>query len=277
MFENWYAVFGDKKFAVVFLITFFIYFLGMIAGALRFAGIKTGLITTSFSLSNVVYLVNRLSNLVQTPFLGSMVDIAYRNSSLEELKIKLHMIIFAGTLGYLVGFFFFTTFERIFEKWIVLFDKDKNLLKTFLYFFNPRSWFFFIRSIGKPAFYLSYGELRRVPGVVFWSSTLIGAFWTTGVLSAMYASVLAPEFARTATILSGIVNGVATVLFTIFLDPIVANITDKVYNKQEKIEYLYNVVWVIMVTSVLGTILAHFVLYPGAWIIAKITILFSKI
>ncbi|MFN3995153.1 MAG: lipid II flippase family protein [bacterium] len=277
MFESWFYVFGDKKFVVVFFITFFIYFLGMVAGALRFAGIKTELITTSFSLLNVISLISRLSNLIQTPFLGSMVDLAYKNNSLEELKIKLHMIIFAGTLGYFVGFFFFTTFEKIFEKWIVLFDKDRNLVKTFLYFFNPRSWFFFVRNISKPVFYLSYKELKRVPSVVFWSSTLIGAFWTTGVLSAMYASVLAPEFARTATILSGIVNGVATVLFTIFLDPIVANITDKVYNKQERIEYLYNVIWVIMVTSVLGTILAHFVLYPGAWIIAKVTIIFSKI
>ncbi|MCX7759054.1 MAG: lipid II flippase Amj family protein [bacterium] len=269
--------FSDKRFWVVFFITFFIYFIGTVSGALRFAGIKTKLITTSFSLLNVITLISRLSNLIQTPFLGSMVDIAYRDGQLDVLRLKIHFIILASTLGCLVGIFLFTTFEKIFVKWIEVFDRKKGMVSTFVYFFYPRSFFFFLRSISRPLFYLRIDYLRRVPFVVFWSSTLIGAFWTTGVLSAIYASVIVPEFARTATILSGIVNGVATILFTIFLDPVVANITDKVYNGDESLEYLYNVLWVNLIGALLGTILAHFVFYPGAVVIANITIIFSKI
>ena len=99
----------------------------------------------------------------------------------------------------------------------------------------------------------------------------MSAFWTTGVLSAMYASVLVPEYARTATILSGIVNGIATILFTIFLDPIIAHITDKVYNNQKDIKFLYNSVFLMLIFTLLGTILAQFVLKPGAYLIAIIT------
>ncbi|MCS7164778.1 MAG: DUF2837 family protein [Candidatus Calescibacterium sp.] len=270
-------LFYDKRFLVVFVITFFIYFIGTVSGALRFAGIKIKLITTSFSLLNVIALISRLSNLIQTPFLGSMVDIAYRDGQLDILRLKIHLIIFASTLGCILGIALFTTFEKIFIKWIDLFDRKKSMVSTLVYFLYPKSYFFFISSISRPVFYLSWERLKRVPVVVFWSSMLIGAFWTTGVLSAIYASVLVPEFARTATILSGIVNGVATILFTIFLDPIIANITDKVYNGKENIEYLYNVMWVNLIAGTIGTILAHIVFYPGAIIISKITILFSRI
>jgi hypothetical protein len=42
----------------------------------------------------------------------------------------------------------------------------------------------------------------------------------------MYASALAPELARTATTLSGVVNGVGTLLLVILIDPVSALITD---------------------------------------------------
>lgn len=270
-------IIADKRFLIVFFITFFIYFLSSFAGSLRFAGIKNKLITTSFSLSNIVYLVVRLSNLIQTPFLGSMVDIAYKEKDIDGLAIKLHLIILASTLGSICGIIFFTTGEKIFSKWIEIFDKKKNIISTFIYSLNLKTIYFLFSCLSLPKFYLDKDLLRKVPSMVFWSSCIVGAFWTTGVLSAIYASVIVPEFARTATILSGIVNGVATILYSIFLDPIIANITDKVYNEQEKIEYLYNVIWVSIIASILGTLLAHFVLYPGAWIIAQITLIFSKI
>ncbi len=276
-FEVLISCFTDKRFIIVFFITVFIYFLAAVASPLRFAGIKMGLLSTSFSFFNVLSLISRLANLLQTPFLGSMVDIAFKTNQLDQLKIKLHLIIVASSLGYILGFFFFSTFEKIFYKWLEIFDKQKSLLRTFFYFFDFRTWIFIFRSLSLPRFGLDMVYLKRVPLLIWVSSTLISAFWTTGVLSAMYASVIVPEFARTATILSGVINGVATILFTIFLDPIIANITDKVYNSSEKIEYLYNVVWAVMVSTVIGTVLAHLVFYPGAVIIAKVTLIFSKI
>ncbi|MEN3015544.1 MAG: DUF2837 family protein [bacterium] len=270
-------ILSDKRFIVVFIITFFIYFSGSAAASIRFAGIKTKLLNTSYSLANVIFLIVRLSNLLQTPFLGSMVDIAYKENSLDLLRIKIHLIILASTLGSIIGIFFFSTSEIIFRKWVELFDRKKSVLSTIAYALSFKTIIFIIKSLTIPKFYLKKEYLRRVPRVVFFSCVIIGAFWTTGVLSAIYASVIVPEYARTATILSGIVNGVATILFTIFLDPIVANITDKVYNNQENIEYLYNVMWVNLVGTVLGTILAQIVFLPGAIVIAYITTLFSKI
>ena len=265
------SLFQDKRLVIVFIITFFINFLSVSSSSLRFAGIKTNSLTTSLSLSNIVLLITRLANLFQTPFLGSMIDLAFKYHQVNLLIIKLHIIIFSATLGSLIGILFFNTFENIFTKWINLFNKTLSIPKTFYYLFYFKTYVYLIKSIAKPNFYLDLKTLKSVPKTIVISSLFVSAFWTSGVLSAMYASVIVPEYARTATILSGIVNGIATILFTIFLDPIIAHITDKVYNKEKDIKFLYNSVFLMLVFTFLGTILAQFVLKPGAYLIAFIT------
>ncbi|MGC8734523.1 MAG: lipid II flippase family protein [bacterium] len=262
---------NDKRLIIIFVITFFINFLSVASASLRFAGIKTNSITTSLSLSNIILLITRLANLFQTPFLGSMIDLAFKHNQIDILLLKLHIIIFSATLGTFVGILFFNTFENIFIKWINLFNKTLSIPKTFYYLIYPKTYISLIKSLTKINFYLDKKELKEVPKIIIFSSFFVSAFWTTGVLSAMYASVLVPEYARTATILSGIVNGIATILFTIFLDPIIAHITDKVYNKQKDIKFLYNSIFLMLVFTFLGTILAQFVLKPGAYLIAIIT------
>jgi len=269
--DIFFILLSDKRLIIIFVITFFINFLSVSSASLRFAGIKTNSITTSLSLSNIILLITRLANLFQTPFLGSMIDLAFKNNQTDTLLLKLHVIISSATLGTLVGILFFNTFENIFIKWIRLFNKTLSIPKTFYYLIYPKTYISIIKSISRVNFYLDKKELREVPKVIIFSSLFVSAFWTTGVLSAMYASVLVPEYSRTATILSGIVNGIATILFTIFLDPIIAHITDKVYNNQKDIKFLYNAVFLMLVFTLLGTILAQFVLKPGAIVIAFIT------
>jgi hypothetical protein len=269
--DIFFILLSDKRLIIIFVITFFINFLSVSSASLRFAGIKTNSITTSLSLSNIILLITRLANLFQTPFLGSMIDLAFKNNQTDTLLLKLHVIISSATLGTLVGILFFNTFENIFIKWIRLFNKTLSIPRTFYYLIYPKTYISIIKSISRVNFYLDKRELREIPKVIIFSSLFVSAFWTTGVLSAMYASVLVPEYSRTATILSGIVNGIATILFTIFLDPIIAHITDKVYNNQKDIKFLYNAVFLMLVFTLLGTVLAQFVLKPGAIVIAFIT------
>jgi hypothetical protein len=269
--DIFFILLSDKRLIIIFVITFFINFLSVSSASLRFAGIKTNSITTSLSLSNIILLITRLANLFQTPFLGSMIDLSFKNNQTDTLLLKLHVIIFSATLGTLVGILFFNTFENIFIKWINLFNKTLSIPRTFYYLIYPKTYISIIKSISRVNFYLDKKELSEIPKVIIFSSLFVSAFWTTGVLSAMYASVLVPEYSRTATILSGIVNGIATILFTIFLDPIIAHITDKVYNNQKDIKFLYNAVFLMLVFTLLGTVLAQFVLKPGAIVIAFIT------
>ena len=96
------------------------------------------------------------------------------------------------------------------------------------------------------------------------------AIITIGVLSALYAGYLNPEFRATASNLSAIINGVATILMFIFIDPYLSIMTDDVVlgnTKESKFrEYIVYMVF----ARVLGTVLAQFILIPSARIIAWI-------
>jgi hypothetical protein len=60
------------------------------------------------------------------------------------------------------------------------------------------------------------------------------AIITVGVLSALYAGYLNPEFRTTASNLSAIVNGVATILMFIFIDPFLSVMTVDVIQGKTK-------------------------------------------
>ena len=74
--------------------------------------------------------------------------------------------------------------------------------------------------------------------LLFVANTVLQAVYAIGVVAAIYASVRDPAFARTAySLLSGIVNGIGTFAFTLFVDPTAAGIVDSaVHGKRTVIE-----------------------------------------
>ncbi len=113
--------------------------------------------------------------------------------------------------------------------------------------------------------------MRLIPKRLFVINMLITSIYTIGVLSALYAGLLAPERSTTAVMASGLINGIATMLLAIFVDPKVSVLADDV--AKGKRSYLY-LKWtsVTMVTSrVAGTLLAQLMFIPGAYYIAWLT------
>jgi hypothetical protein len=86
----------------------------------------------------------------------------------------------------------------------------------------------------------------------------------------MYASVLAPELARTTTTLSGGVNGVGTLLLVILIDPVSALITDQALRgKRPASEVSHIVIW--QVTGrFIGTLLAQLLFFPAALLVVHL-------
>jgi len=81
---------------------------------------------------------------------------------------------------------------------------------------------------------------------------------------------LNPEFRSTASNLSAIINGVATILMFIFIDPFLSFMTDDVILGKVK-ESLFRKYIVYMVFArLLGTVLAQFIFLPSAQLIAWI-------
>jgi hypothetical protein len=116
-------------------------------------------------------------------------------------------------------------------------------------------------------------ELVKPRGVgwgVLLANCLAQALITVGVLASLYAGYLNPEFRVTASQLSAVVNGFATILLFALIDPQLSVMTDDVVEGRVS-EPLFRrtIVW-ISLSRLIGTFLAQPLLLPGAAAIAWI-------
>ena len=94
------------------------------------------------------------------------------------------------------------------------------------------------------------------------------AIFTIGVLSALYAGYLNPEFRSTASNLSAIINGLATILMFIFIDPFLSVMTDDVVLGKARESLFRRYIVYMVIARIIGTVIAQFLFIPSAKIIA---------
>ena len=93
------------------------------------------------------------------------------------------------------------------------------------------------------------------------------ALLTVGGIASLYAGYLYPEFWVTASQLSAVVNGFATILLFVLIDPQLSVMTDDVVEgRVSEADYRRTIVWLSM-SRVAGTLLAQLLLLPSAWLI----------
>ena len=96
------------------------------------------------------------------------------------------------------------------------------------------------------------------------------AIWTVGVFAPLYAGYLNPELRLTSSNLSAIVNGVATILMFIFIDPYLSVLTDDVVEgKMSDSAFRRVIVWLVG-SRLAGTIVAQIILLPATVLIVKV-------
>ena len=100
-------------------------------------------------------------------------------------------------------------------------------------------------------------------------NTVAMAVWSVGVFAALYAGYLRPDLRVTASQMSAVVNGIATILMFAFIDPYLSLMTDDVAaGKIEESYFRRSVVW-LTGSRLAGTVLAQVILVPAAlWIVA---------
>jgi len=76
-----------------------------------------------------------------------------------------------------------------------------------------------------------------------------------------------PPVARTAIGLSGVVNGIGTIAFTLFVDPTSAIITDQAIHGKRTVEEVRSMVFYLSLTAIIGSLLSQAILYPAGVII----------
>ncbi|MBT2755707.1 lipid II flippase Amj family protein [Mesobacillus foraminis] len=258
---------------LIALFIFVIHSIETLAYAVRLSGARVKMIASALSLFNIMVIVSRLANMMQQPFTGSLIDNAPKENTLEFVEAQLRILIGASTLGTLFGIILFPTFIALFSRAIIHLSEEKGsvpslIKRLFSFQYIKRG----LTHFSLPKFeYLHGTRMKEIPIRLFFVNMIITAIYTIGVLSALYAALLAPERAATTIMASGLINGVATILLVIFIDPKLSVLADDVVNQRGSYNKLKSLSLMMVTSRLLGTILAQVLFLWGARYIAWLT------
>jgi len=260
----------DAQLWIICLLTAGINLIGTMAYAARIAGVRTRRIAMSFALFNILVLVSRLSNSFLAPFLAKRIEVRLATGGGEALLWDFRMVLVSAAVAVLVGIVLVPTAQRLFAAAIGYFQEHRSTTRLLLRSATPAG----LRTIKDSLSLPSAGQLRDLakPRGVGWgvllANCLAQALLTVGVLASLYAGYLNPEFRVTASQLSAVINGMATILLFALIDPQLSVMTDDVVEGRVS-EPLFRrtIVW-ISFSRLAGTVLAQAVFLPSAIAIA---------
>ncbi|WP_324739891.1 lipid II flippase Amj family protein [Tsuneonella sp. CC-YZS046] len=262
----------DMQLAVICLLTFGINLIGALAYAARIAGVRTRRIAVSFALFNVLVLLSRLSNSFLGPFLAKRIENALAEGTGEFLLRDFRMILLSATIATIAGTLMIPTVQRWFCSAINDFQDHRSIPKLVMHAF-ARGGLGYIRRTSTAPRMTHVAELRKprgISGTVIFLNVLAQALLTVGVVASLYAGYLYPEYRVTASQLSAVVNGFATILLFVLIDPQLSVMTDDVVagNISEPM-FRRTIVW-LSLSRIAGTLLAQMLFLPAAWLVVLV-------
>ena len=249
---------------LVILLAFLINLITTLSYSVRIVGIRTGRIAISFSLFNILVLISRTAYGFQAPLLANTVE---KNIKLGVFTgmADFQWIIFASTIATVIGGFLIPSFQRLLSIAVLKFSETKSVPKIFLRSLSKEGVYHFKESLVWPKSQnLKINFLDNFPWKVFLMNVFAVAILTIGVLSSIYAGYLNPDFRSTASSLSAIINGMATILMFVFIDPFLSSMTDDVVlGKCSEATFRRYIVYMV-IARVVGTVLSQILLLPSA-------------
>ncbi|MFP7492348.1 lipid II flippase Amj family protein [Terribacillus saccharophilus] len=262
-----------EKLLFIALFIFIIHSIETLAYAVRLSGARVKMIASALSLFNIMVIVSRMANMMQQPFTGSLIDNAPEENTLAVVESQFRILIGASTIGTVFGIILLPTFVALFSRAIIHLSEEKGSVPSLVKrFFSLQYIKRSITHFSLPKFsYLRQTKVKDIPIRLFLVNMIITAIYTIGVLAALYASLLAPERSSTAIMASGLINGIATILLVIFIDPKLSVIADDVVNQRGSYNKLKSMSLMMVTSRLLGTLLAQLFFVWGAEYIAWFT------
>jgi hypothetical protein len=254
---------------IVLVLTFIINLVGILSFSVRIVGIRTGRIAISIALFNILVLVSRTANGFQAPLLAKTVENDIKHG-IPGNEFMFRMLILSCSLATVLGALLIPTFQRILSKAVINFSAHKSMSKLILHGFSKAGISYFKDNITIPVKEnISSIELNKeFPWRIFILNTVAVAITTIGVLSAVYASYLNPEYRTTASNLSAFINGFATILMFVFIDPHLSVMTDDVALGKSSAASFRKYVIYMAFARLAGTLLAQLLFIPCAKLLA---------
>jgi len=256
----------DKQLVFTCLLTFIIHLIGTLAYSVRIAGVRTKRIAVSFALFSILILVSRTSNTFLGPFLAKRVESSLSAGATNNLLSDFRWLLISASVATLVGAVLIPTFQRVFSRAVLHFQAHRSIPKLILHGFF-KGGLSYVKDVASLPASANLTEIHKAHGVSV-SVTILNvgavALWTVGVFAALYAGSLDPTVRVTSSTLSSVINGGATVLMAIFIDPHMSGMTDDVIAGQvSESQFRRAVVWLVG-SRFAGTVLAQLLLAPSA-------------
>jgi hypothetical protein len=259
----------DIQLLVLCSLTFVIHLIGTLAYAVRIAGVRTRRIAISFALFNILVLVSRTSNSFQGPFLAKRIEHNIAQGVSNGLLTDFRWLLLSASLATILGAIFIPTFQRIFSRAVLHFQVHRSIPRLLMhgFFKGGLSQLKELASVPAVANVTRINKNRGLsPGFILLNAAAV-ALWTIGAFAALYAAYLNPDLRVTSSTLSGVVNGVATIMMFIFIDPQMSVMTDDVIEgTTSEPHFRRAVVWLVG-SRLAGTVLAQAILVPAAALI----------
>jgi Alternate to MurJ len=260
----------DTGLLIICALTFVIHLVGTLAYSVRIAGTRTRRIALSLSLFNVLILVSRTSNSFQAPLLAKRVEqniAAGVTGGVGDFR----WLLASASAATLIGALLIPTFQRLLSRWVMAVGTNRAAGSMLRRRPSP-SLIAHVREAAVLPRWSNVAALRsgrHLPWSVVVMNTVAMAVWSVGVFAALYAGYLRPDLRVTASQMSAVVNGIATILMFACIDPYLSLMTDDVAAGTIQESYFRrSVVW-LTGSRLVGTVLAQLILVPAAlWIVA---------
>ncbi len=242
-----------------------------LAYSTRISGARVKLIATALSLFSTMVIVARFSTMFQQPLTAKLIAQAPVVNRLTFIEEQYRILIAVTSIGVLIGILLFPTFINIFSRAIVQLSNERGSVVSLVRKnFNLDGAKKIVKCIRLPRIsYLKGIPLSAIPKRLFVINVVISAVFTVGVLSSIYASMIVPKgYSQAALMSSGIVNGIATILLTLFIDPKASVLADRVVKKESSYLYLKSYSMTMLSSKFVGTLLAQVIFIPAAYYIA---------
>jgi Alternate to MurJ len=262
----------DTQLAIVCGLTFVVHLIGTLAYSVRIAGVRTRRIAVSFALFNILVLVSRTSNSFQGMFLAKRIENNLVNHAAHNLLADFRWLLLSATLATVAGAILIPTFQRLFSRAVVHFQIHRSIPQLLLRMFFPGGLAQIKDSVRLPAAgnLSTLAAKQGVPTQTILLNVIAIALWTVGSFAALYAAFLNPQLRGTAITLSPIVNGTATILMFVFIDPGMSVMTDDVIEgRLSESSFRRAIVWLVG-SRLAGTVLAQLLLIPAATLIVYV-------
>jgi len=251
------------------VLTIVIHLVGTLAYSVRISGTRTGTMALSFALFNIMILGSRTANTFQGPLLAKRIEQNLVQGILNGAAADFRVLLAAATAATVLGMLATPAFQRLFSSSVEKYKDCRSVTILIIKSMTPAGLARIRDSLVIPSkenlkFYKNH---EHIPFRYILYNIIATAVWSTGVFSALYAGYLNPDVRVTSSQLSSIINGIATIILVLFIDPYFSMLTDDVSGKKVCQGYFRrSIIW-LGVSRLAGTMLAQLILIPGAMLI----------